>query len=270
MDAIQTAGFVLVGILVGVLGTLVGAGGGFILLPALVLLSPHDPPATLTAISLSVVFANATSGSLAYARMRRIDLRAGLWFALAGLPGSVLGAWLTQRLDHGVFDPLLGATLILGASVILLRPHPEARVTAGTRTLVERNGTTHVYTPRMGLGALLSVGVGFVSSLLGIGGGIVHVPLMVYMLGFPTHVATATSHFVLAVLSLAALVAHAQGGTLHSALARAWPLAAGAVLGAQGGAWISSRFHGRWILWGLALALAFVGVRLLLPHGSPG
>ena len=108
--------------------------------------------------------------------------------------------------------------------------------------------------------------VGFLSSLLGIGGGVIHVPLMVAALGFPTHVATATSHFVLACLSLAAVLVHARAGTLALGWSRAWPLAVGAVIGAQIGARISSRVGGRWILWGLSAGLASVAVRLLLPH----
>ena len=269
MDAMATIGFLLLGAAVGALGTLIGAGGGFLLLPILVFLYPHDPPALLTAISLSVVCANATSGSIAYARLGRIDYRAGLLFTLAGLPSSVFGALLTRRLDHRVFDPLLGVMLLVGAAIIVLRPHrePGPRAGAPTRTLVERDGTTHVYAPRLGLGALLTVGVGFVASLLGIGGGILHVPLLVYVLGFPTHVSTATSHFVLALLSLAAVLVHLLGGSLGPVLDRTWPLVVGVIGGAQLGARLSSRLHGRWILWSLALALASVGLRVLLfPH----
>lgn len=265
MDPIRVLGFVVLGLFTGAFGTLIGAGGGFLLLPILVLLYPGDPPAVLTAISLAVVFANAGSGSIAYARMGRVDLRAGLWFALAGLPGSVLGALVTQRLNHRVFDPLLGATLLLGAVAIVWRSRAAPREPEdGARILVERDGTRHAYSPRLGLGALLSVVVGFLSSLLGIGGGILHVPLMVAVLGFPTHVATATSHFVLACLSLVAVLVHVQVGSFAFAWSRTLPLAAGVVLGAQAGARISSRVHGRWILWSLAVALASVAVRLLL------
>jgi uncharacterized membrane protein YfcA len=252
------------GLAVGAIGTLIGAGGGFVLLPVLVLLYPQDSPALLTAISLTVVCANATSGSIAYRRMGRIDVRAGLWFAAAGLPGAVLGALLTHRLDHRLFDPLLGGVLLMGAGFILLSPTSERReATSGTRTLVERDGTTHIYTPRLTLGALLSVGIGFLSSLVGIGGGIIHVPVMVYLLGFPTHIATATSHFVLAILALSAVITHAATGTLGPVIGRLLPIIIGVLAGAQFGAWASSRIHGRWILRGLAIALAIVGVRLL-------
>jgi len=266
MGPLLVSGFVLLGVAVGAFGTLIGAGGGFLLLPLLLFLYPHEPPDVLTAISLGTVFANALSGSIAYARMRRIDLRAGLLFALAGAPGAVLGAMVTTRLDRHVFDPLLGLALLAGATVIVVRPRPEAAAlpTAGTRVLVESDGTSHAYSPRLTLGTVLSAGVGFLSSLLGIGGGILHVPVMVYLLGFPVHVATATSHFVLAILALAGVLTHLAHGSLHAGMDRMLPLAAGVLVGAQLGAWSSSRVHAPWILRGLALALAAVGARLLL------
>jgi uncharacterized membrane protein YfcA len=259
-------GFLLLGVVVGAFGTLIGAGGGFLLVPLLAFLYPHESPAVLTGISLAVVFVNALSGSVAYARMRRIDYRAGLVFALAGLPGAVLGVFVTHRLDRRVFDPLLGVALIVASALVFLRPGHRLPVPPAdrARTLVEADGTRQVYAPRTGLGALVSVGVGFVSSLLGIGGGIIHVPAMAYLLGFPVHVATATSHFVLAIVVFAAVVVHAATGTLWPSLGRIGPLALGVIGGAQAGAWLSSRIHGRWILVGLAVALGSVGLRLLL------
>src|SRR5262245_17097996 len=257
----------VLGLAVGTLGTLVGAGGGFILLPLLALLYPHEPAANLTAISLAVVCVNAMSGTIAYARMRRVDFRSGLIYAAAGLPGSILGAFVTHRLDRHVFDPLLGSVLILGAIFLLRRKLDDSHVsTVATRRLVASDGTVDAYSPRLPLGALLSAGIGFLSSLLGIGGGIIHVPSMVFLLGFPTHVATATSHFVLALLSFAGVAVHARTGTLAPEVHRTLPIAVGVLVGAQIGAALSPRIHGRWILRVLALAIASVGVRLLLPH----
>lgn len=270
MTPLATLGLALLGVAIGTLGTLIGAGGGFLLLPALALLDPRESPAVLTGISLSVVAANAISGSIAYARMRRIDFRAGLAFAAAGLPGAIAGAWVTQWLDRRVFDPLLGIVLIVGAGFVLLRPSRERALPPGvtTRTLTDGDGTTYAYAPRIGLGVALSVGVGFLSSLLGIGGGILHVPLMVLVLGFPTHVATATSHFVLAILASAGVLVHAGSGSLAPGLPRTLPIAAGVLGGAQLGARLSTRIRGRWILVALAVALASVGVRLLLVRNS--
>jgi len=268
MTLVHAVAYTALGIAVGTIGTLIGAGGGFVLIPVLLFLHPNEPAANVTALSLAVVFANALSGSSAYARQGRVDWRSALLFALAGFPGSLLGAWLTNFIDRRLFEPLLGVMLILGAILVLTRkqaPVSAAPATA-TRTLVERDGTVHRYSPRIALGMLVSTGVGLLSSLLGIGGGIIHVPAMVYLLGFPTHIATATSHAVLAILSFSAVAVHAADGTLAPVLGRVIPIGAGALIGAQIGARLSSVIHGRWILRGLGLALFAVGVRLVLPR----
>ncbi len=98
---------VLIGFAVGVFGTVVGAGGGFILTPVLLLLYPHESAQTLTAISLTVVFFNAASGSAAYARQRRIDYRSGIVFALATVPGAIGGALLVGVVSRQVFDAIM-------------------------------------------------------------------------------------------------------------------------------------------------------------------
>ncbi|HTM58183.1 MAG TPA: TSUP family transporter [Candidatus Udaeobacter sp.] len=268
MTFLSKVALALLGVGVGIAGTLIGAGGGFILAPILVLLYPRDSPDVLTAISLTVVFANALSGSVAYARQGRVDFHSGLVFALAGFPGALVGAWLTRFIDRRVFDPLLGAVLILAAGLILWRPVDRGPMrVAATRTLVERDGTVVSYRPRVALGALLSVAIGFLSSLLGIGGGILHVPAMALLLGFPVHIATATSHFVLALLALTGVAVHLASGSLEPGVTRIIPLGVGVLIGAPFGAWLSSRVRGKWILRGLSIALASVGLRLLLEHG---
>ena len=108
MFTIQTAILLcLLGFAVGAFGTVVGAGGGFILTPVLLLIYPQDSPALITAISLLVVFFNASSGTVAYTRLRRVDFRSGIVFGGATVPGSILGVFAADRLaahlrrDHG-------------------------------------------------------------------------------------------------------------------------------------------------------------------------
>src|SRR5262245_6386232 len=121
MTLLPALAYVVLGVIVGALGTLIGAGGGFVLIPVLLFLHPDEPASNLTAISLAVVFANSLSGTIAYARQRRVDWRAALMFSLAGLPGSILGAWVTRFIDRRLFDPLLGLTLVTGAIAVLVR-----------------------------------------------------------------------------------------------------------------------------------------------------
>lgn len=259
----------ILGFGVGVFGTLVGAGGGFILTPVLLLVYPNSTPALITAISLVVVFFNAGSGSLAYARQRRIDYRSGIVFAACTLPGSVVGVILADKVSRPGFDVVMGIVL-LALAAWLLKGHPEPHGhehgVGIPRTIVDRGGNEYRYRANVRLGAVLSVGVGFVSSFLGIGGGVVHVPLLVTVLGFPTHIATATSHFVLAFMALIATLTHVVSGTFHHLLGlrRAAALSVGVVFGAQLGARLSRRLSGRVIHQLLAAGLLLLGLRLIL------
>ena len=268
---LETLGLAALGLVVGAFGTLIGAGGGFLLVPALLLLYPHDSPALITGMSLAVVFFNASSGSFAYARMGRVDFKSGLMFATATIPGAVLGALTTAHMPRRTFDLLFGVLLTAGSIYLIWRPirtgedDPRARPSGHFhRHLVERDGTTHdfTYDPILGIG--ISVMVGFVSSLLGIGGGIIHVPVLSQLLDFPVHIATATSHFTLSIMALAGSLVHLASGALAPGLGRIAALSVGVIAGAQVGAALSSRVHGVWIMRGLAIALGFVGLRILL------
>lgn len=261
---------VALGFGVGVLGTLIGAGGGFILVPVLLLLYPHADPSTITSISLAVVFVNATSGSWAYARMKRIDYRSGLIFAAATVPGAVIGAYSTDFIPRRQFNLIFGVLMIAMGIYLLTRQKKDVSTPGKshnadtTRTLVEADGTSHVYSYNIKLGTGLSVAVGYLSSLLGIGGGIIHVPALAHLLNFPVHVATATSHFILAIMALAGTLVHvlngafSQGGAMQTIY-----LSVGVLFGAQIGARLSSRVRGSFIISSLALAIALVGIRIL-------
>jgi hypothetical protein len=258
----------LLGFGIGAFGTVVGAGGGFILTPILLLLYPHDSARTLTAISLTVVFFNASSGTAAYARQRRTDFRSGAVFALATLPGAVGGALVVGAVSRHVFDGLMGGMLGLLAVWLLSGerwlPQP-ARRHVVRRLLTDRQGLLYEYDVPLLRGAAYSLVVGFVSSFLGIGGGVIHVPLLVRALGFPTHIATATSHFVLAVMSGVGALTHVVAGSFAHGhgIHRAAALSVGVVAGAQVGAHLSLRLRGRVIELLLAAALLGLAARLL-------
>ncbi len=259
---------VLIGFGVGAFGTVIGAGGGFILTPVLLLLYPHQSAQTLTSISLAAVFFNAASGSVAYARQRRIDYRSGIVFALATIPGAIGGALLVGDVSRRVFDAIMGAVLAALAIWLLAGerwPLRQARGHLERRSLVDRNGETYDYSVPVRRGAVYSLGVGFLSSFLGIGGGVIHVPLLVRAFGFPTHIATATSHFVLAIMAGTGTLTHLFIGSFHGhGLRRTIALSVGVITGAQLGAHISLRLRGSVIQWLLAAALLALSARLLI------
>lgn len=258
------------GFVVGACGTLIGAGGGFVLMPILLLLYPRETTDTITSISLAVVFFNALSGSVAYARMKRIEYRSGLIFTAATIPGAILGALTTSFMPRRLFDGIFGLLMVAIATFLVIKPggreNEERPCPAGNRscTVTEADGTIHRFHYNQVLGVAISLAVGFVSSLLGIGGGIIHVPVLVQLLNFPVHIATATSQFVLANMALTGTLTHIVTGAFSRGIRRTILLSLGVLLGAQLGAWLSRKTQGTWIIRGLALALGAVGLRLLM------
>ncbi len=263
--------FIALGFVLGAIGTLIGAGGGFILVPVFLVLYPEANPDTIASISLAVVFFNAFSGSCAYGRMGRIDYKSGLLLAVATIPGAIAGALTTNYMPRRLFNAVLGLLMIAAAAYLFFQKTDEdgessrdGRKGHFTRNVVEANGTAHAFSYDLKLGMCLSCLVGYMSSLLGIGGGIVHVPALVRLLNFPVHIATATSHFILAIMALTGTIVHiATGSFSRDSMRLTIYLGIGVLFGAQVGAWLSARVRGMWIIRGLALALAFVGIRIL-------
>ncbi|MDO8614965.1 MAG: sulfite exporter TauE/SafE family protein [Dehalococcoidia bacterium] len=269
--ALELLGLAALGLVVGAYGTMIGAGGGFILVPLLLLLYPSYGPEELTAVSLAVVFANATSGSVAYARRRRIDYVTGLLFAVSSAPGVLAGAVVVHFVPERAFTTLFGAMLLAlafvsvraGGSRAIRRPRAGPGVLV--RTVVDPEGRTYRYAYDIRQGVALSAGVGFISSLFGIGGGVIHVPAMIILLHIPVSFAVATSHFVLAFMAGGGSVVHLADGSLAGEqIVRALALAAGAIPGAQAGALLAHRIKGRNVLLLLAVAIAVLGLRLLV------
>jgi uncharacterized membrane protein YfcA len=259
----------LLGGTIGTYGTLIGAGGGIFLVPTLLLLYSRDSPNAIASISLAVVFFNAASGTLAYARMGRIDYRAGLLFAMATVPGAVLGAYATSLLSRRLFDLILSGLILTLAAVIILRPAPRAqpigmRRYALARRFTDANGVDYDYAFSTHRGVGLSFLIGCVSSMLGIGGGAFHVPMLVYLLHFPLHVATATSHFTLAIMSLFGSITHVAMGDFSHGIRRTLALGVGVLVGAQLGALLSQRVRGITLIRILALGLVLFGIRLVI------
>jgi len=157
---------------------------------------------------------------------------------------------------------LLSSWLVLGTSKLNGVDGQRGRA----RTLTDRTGQTFSYRVPVLRGGLYSLAVGFFSSFLGIGGGVIHVPILVRLLGFPTHIATATSHFVLAQMTAIGSLTHVITGSFAHGhgLRRTAVLSAGVVVGAQLGARTSLRVSGANIERLLAIALLGLALRLLV------
>ena len=260
---------------VGTYGTLVGLGGGFLVVPLLLIVYKLSPPAA-AATSLVVVFLNAASGSAGYLRRGRVEWRAGLILALGTIPGALLGPAISATIPQRTFELVFGTILLGMALFLFVRPESknEAPSSIGgnwlrvRRTFTDESGASFDISFSGPLALVASFGVGVIGSLLGIGGGLVHVPAMIHLMGFPVHLATATSTFVLTITALTAVLEYTRRGFVD------WPLATalgiGVVIGAQLGAAVAHRIHARWLVRLLTLAMVGLGVRMLLDAWGRG
>jgi uncharacterized membrane protein YfcA len=178
--ALEYFGLISLGFVVSAYGTLIGAGGGFVLMPLLLILYPKDDPHVLTAISLAVVLMNTISGAAAYGRMKRIEYRAGLMFAAATIPCPIFGVLTTASVSRTFFEGLFSVLLIRLAIFMFLKPKSDTPARSGkklsrwtdrkTHTLMAVDGISFEYTYNPILGIVIFFFLSFLASFMGIGG----------------------------------------------------------------------------------------------------
>lgn len=248
------------GLLVGGFGTLIGAGGGFLLVPLLLYLYPTESPATLTSISLAVVALNAFSGTVAYARAERIHHRIGLVLSMLSVPGTMVGAAMTGLLPRGSFDAAFGALLLFLAMFLFWKPSWQEA--SGYTSRAGRMGlvASRRQTAR---GVTASAVIGWLSGVMGIGGSPLQVVVLTHLMGMPVHTAMPTAQFMVLLAALGGVGVHLLSGHFTADLSRLVALGVGALVGAQVGAAASHRITGAGLVRLLALALSSMGFRLL-------
>jgi len=215
----------IIGLLVGIFASLLGLGGGVLLVPMLVLgfsLTTHNAVST----SLVAAFATASSATLEYARQKHIIFKLGLLTIAATIPGAFIGAEISQYFSSGMLAAIFSVIVIcLGFTMLFKHEGGSGSAPSNTKRLA--------YGRSLNLLASFSLffSVGFVAGLLGIGGGILVVPLYNVLLGVGIYYAVATSTFTVIFTSLAGLLRHYTLGYLL--LEYALPVTIGVVVGAQ-------------------------------------
>lgn len=272
MDITTGVLLALIGIIAGGYGSIVGAGGGFIFVPALLLIFKMDP-VLASASGLVIVLVNSLSGVIGYGKQKRIDYRTGWTLAIGAFPGSLLGIWLLQiyssRLFYIVFASLLvllGFFLFAKNSPSILRKRIVAAAREETATTIE--SVESFSAPIGGRNArlkakwLVPLGLlmGVLSSYLGIGGGWLLVPILIYIFKVPPHYATATSIFSLCLYTSVGVISQVFYENID------WPTVLwggfGIILGSQLGVALSRKIPGKVIMQMLSVLLVIIGVRM--------
>ena len=268
----------LIGVIVGGAGTLVGLGGGFALIPLFLYVIPlrDADRSTASATSLAAVVLNAASGTYAYARQKRVDYLAGIVMAIPAIPASLLGAVVVQELGgrHSAFDitfavlaVFMAVILVAGRAIFKRAQQKKEEAKAGGKRLLvfDRHkmlpdgSATYRFDVRSGL--VIGLIGGFLAGFLGIGGGIIHMPMLILVMGFPTHIAAATSHFILLLTTSSTTAFNLHAGKVD--MNYAVPIGVGMVVGAAIGARVAKSASGWVIRLVLSLILLFVAVQMI-------
>ncbi|MCA0758659.1 sulfite exporter TauE/SafE family protein [Paenibacillus sp. N4] len=259
---------VLLGVVAAMFGSIVGLGGGIIIVPSLMLLGPaltggSIEHADAVGISLMVLVVTALASTLSYAKRKIVDFRSGLLFFITSGPAAILGSALTGTLPSGLFQLVFGVFMLLMAALLIARDYmkPFAKQWPIVRSITDASGQIHTYSYGIVPALAIGFGVGLISGLFGIGGGSLFVPLMVLLFRFPAHVATATSMFIIFLSSILGSGMKAYLGEIDWLLVLA--LAPGAWIGGKLGAAVAARMSGKGLLWLLRVTLLLLACQLI-------
>ncbi|APX22007.1 MAG: sulfite exporter TauE/SafE family protein [Rhodobacteraceae bacterium] len=272
--------FLLFGLggMVGILSGMFGVGGGFLITPLLFFLG--IPPAVAVATGANQIVASSVSGVLAHLKRRTVDLRMGTVLLAGGLIGAGLGVWvfnllkeigqvdLLVRLCYVVFLGVIGSLMFV-ESLNALR-----RSSKGGKPKRRHHGWVHGLPFKMRFRTsglyissipplLVGLSVGVLSAIMGVGGGFIMVPAMIYILGMPTKVVVGTSLFQIIFVTAFTTMLHAVTNYTVDILL-ALVLLIGGVIGAQIGTAVGTRMNAEQLRIALASLVLLVCGKLAL------
>jgi uncharacterized membrane protein YfcA len=269
------------GLAVGFVAGMFGIGGGFLLTPLLIFIGIS--PAIVVASVAPQIAASSCTGFLVYWRRRSIDIALGAMLLIGGAVGTSLGVWLFTALRAvGQLDLMIGLAylgLLSTVGTLLITESLQAinRARHGKRADLRRPGShtwihglplkrrfrrSRIYVSLIPVWAI-GIIIGFVGAILGIGGGFILVPMMIYLLRVPTTTVIGTSMMLTLVTMTAATVLHAVANHLVDVVL-AGLLIIGGVIGAQFGAHAGQKMRGERLRLLLGVLVLLVGVRFAI------
>ncbi|MDI1495315.1 MAG: permease [Cenarchaeum symbiont of Oopsacas minuta] len=234
------------GFVAGTIGSMVGLGGGIIMVPAMTLAGYSSTLAV--SVSLYAIFSNAVASTISYARRGVIVYKTGLLMSSLAIPGTVIGAIASSWVSRSEFHALFGVLMVIVAVYMATKQNIKDNTIVGIASITAAS--------------VASFGAGMVSSFFGIGGGIIFVPIMIAVLGMNMLRAAPTSQFTLLFISFAGMISHTALG--HTGFTEAALLSAGAFIGGLFGAKLASKIKQKNLQIILAIMVAAAAVRLFI------
>ena len=238
-----------VGVAAGTLGSMLGVGGGIIMGPVLVFLGLA--PAQVAGTSLFAVTSTSVSSTVAYSRQKRIDYNIAIKLAAAAIPGAVLGGFISAGIPKPAFLLYFGILLMAVGAYIIFKS-----------SILKEMGRRNISMAQHAAVFAITFGAGIISSLFGVGGGTIFVPVMLLIHRMTMHTAAPTSQLTLMITSFAGLFTHIALGHIDYVYAIA--LSAGAVVGAQMGAKWSKSIKSQLLQRVLGVVLISVAIKFVI------
>jgi len=257
----RTVRLLAIGAVTGLAGGLLGVGGGFVMVPAMVYLM-KTPQREANGTSLAVIVPVAIVGATILGRGHQLDLEVGIALAIGAVGGAVLGARLTRRISDTGLRRAFGVVAV--AAGIVMIADSVLNAVGGNVHLAGGLHPTGIALWIMGLA--VGAVAGLLSGLLGIGGGAVMVPAMTLLMGLTQHMAQGTSLLVIIPTAISGSITHFRMGNIRLATA-AW-LSAGGVVGAVAGAYLALASPDAILRLLFGCYLAFTGLRMLQAPGT--
>ncbi|WP_270179899.1 sulfite exporter TauE/SafE family protein [Alkalihalobacillus sp. CinArs1] len=258
-----------IGLAAGTIGSLVGLGGGIIIVPGLLIIDqytnwlPELSPQLIVGSSIVVLVAIGLSSTLSYMKKKTVDYKSGGLFFLGSGPGAIAGAWLNKFIAVDQFSVYFGVFMVLVSILLMVRGRLRPLKLDGrfSRSITDLDGNASEYRFSVIAALVVSFIVGILSGLFGIGGGSLMVPAMILLFGFPTSIAVATSMFMIFLSSIIGTMTHLALGNIAGFLLIG--LVPGAWIGAKCGSFINQKLSDNTIVVILRWMLILVGIRLV-------
>lgn len=260
MDLIglQVIELLVMGVLAGGIGSMLGIGGGLVITPVLTL-GLGVPIHQAIATSLCAVIATSTGAAARYVEHRLADIRLGMTLELATTSGAVVGSIAAGFLSRETLSILFSCLLVYaGATMVRRAFHASSSDDGDSRPYTVR---------RWPLGLAGSAGAGTISGMLGVGGGVVKVPLMYLFMGIPFKTATATSNFMIGVTAAASAFVYYARGDVNVAITA--PAVVGVFAGSFIGSHLMSRTPSRFLIIAFSV-IVFYFAALMIWKASQG
>lgn len=264
MSVVEFLALIGAGAAIGLYATVVGAGGGFLLTPLLLLRHEGALPAEVTMAALLVVALSSGLATGSALRGRRIDLPVCALLVAVTVPAALAGATVTTILPRATFAVVFASLLFVVGAFLVIRPHP-AVGTPGSpgwrRRFRDGEGRVWMYRVPLRRALTISAVAAFVSALAGIGGGLIFTPINTHVGRMPHALAVPATHFVIATLAAAVVIFQGVAGHADTPLEDVPALAIGVIVASRFAPRLQRRLGAGLLTRALAIGILAVAAR---------